>query len=147
WLAAHHDAERAVAGGLRGARDRRVGEGGTARCEGLAELARERDRTGAHVDYRLARMHEGGEPAATEADRAHVALPREAQEHDLGAFRYLGYRGRGLHSVGGEGRERRWTLIEGQHRGSRLPRQVSTHRLAHAPEPDESKHACRCHAC
>src|SRR6266404_5328069 len=77
WLPAHHDAERAVAGGLRGARNRRVGEGGAARAEGLVEFARERHRTGAHVDHRLARGYEGGEASVgAEADRAHLRLSR-----------------------------------------------------------------------
>ncbi len=98
----------AVAGGLRGSRDGRVGEGGAARTEDLVELARERYRTGAHVDHRLARLHEGGEAfAGAETDRPHLGLSRQAQEDDLRAARHLGHRGRGLHAVGGERGERR----------------------------------------
>ncbi len=107
-LPTYHDAERAVAGGLRGSRDGRVGEGGAARTEDLVELARERYRTGAHVDHRLARLHEGGEAfAGAETDRPHLGLSRQAQEDDLRAARHLGHRGRGLHAVGGERGERR----------------------------------------
>src|SRR6266446_4797064 len=39
WLPAHHDAERAVAGGLRGARNRRVGEGGAGRSSKATTVA------------------------------------------------------------------------------------------------------------
>jgi len=148
-LTPYHDAERAVAGGLRGACDRRVGEGNAARPESLTELSCERHWTGAHVDHGLARLHEGGETstgAAPEADRAHLRLSRQAQEHDFRATRYLGQRGRGLHAIRRERGQRRWPLVEGHYRGPGLSHQVSTHRLAHDSEADESED-CRCHAC
>jgi hypothetical protein len=48
-LAADHDRQRAVAGRLGGAGDRRVEEVGAAGGNGVGQLARERDRGGAHV--------------------------------------------------------------------------------------------------
>ena len=137
---AHHDAEGAVAGCLRGARDGRIREVHLASAEGLAELLREGDRAGAHVHHRLPASDIGDEaivPGRAEAHGANLALPRQTEEDDVGPARDVVRGPGGLDAIRSKSLERLTARVKGDDRGFGLPRQVATHGFAHHAEPDE----------
>ena len=137
-VAAHHDAERAVHGGLARARDRCVGKGDAAGGKGAVELASEGRRRGAGVDHGPPGGQVRDQPAGAQAHRPHLAARGEGQENQIGRLGQRGDGRRDRRAIGGKPLQRRGVEVAGGDRPVVLAHEIAAHGLAHDARANEA---------
>ena len=136
-VAADHDAERAVDGGLPHPRHRRIDQRQSLLGELGGKIARALHRAGAHINDGVHAAAGRGDAARTKAHLGDFRDARQRQENDISALRHFGDGSHGLRAGLGDLRAGLGTAIGGDHGQSRFPRKIAAHRRAHDAKPDE----------